>query len=195
MPIKEINARLPMKTIRRMISHEEIRLLLDFAEQDGGLRNLTDVVKLISNAGIRSGELCRVRWADVDFDRRRLGVVEGEGFCKRSVPLGPKTSQMLEVRREREPEAEYVFGKSRWSFLPRVSQQLRTVSNRVDLSGVTLYLFRRSFLERLFLSGASRESFVIFGAWRSPLCTTMSILTTDHHFEVAARDQARIEEL
>jgi len=132
MPIKEINARLPMKTIRRMISHEEIRLLLDFAEQDGGLRNLTDVVKLISNTGIRSG--------------------------------GPKTSQMLEVRREREPEAEYVFGKSRWSFLPRVSQQLRTVSNRVDLSGVTLYLFRRSFLERLFLSGASRESFVIFGA-------------------------------
>jgi integrase len=195
MPIKEIKPRPPMKTIRRTVSHEEIRLLLDFAEQDGGLSNLTDVVKLISNTGIRPGELCRVRWTDVDVNRRRLLVVDAEGFCGRSVPLGPKTCQMLEVRREREPEAEYIFRKSRPAFLPRVSQQLRTVSDRIGFSGITLHLLRRSFFERLSLSGASRESFVIFGRWRSPLWTTESILTPDQRFEVAACDQARIEEL
>ena len=63
------------------------------------------------------------------------------------------------------------------------------------LFGNVSYLFRRSFFLRLFLSGASRESFVIFGAWRSPLWTNSSILTTAKHFEAADRDQARIEEL
>jgi integrase len=192
MPIIETNSPPPMKTVRQMVSREQIRLLLDFAEQDERLRNLTDVVKLVSNTGIRPGELCRVRWADVDPNRRRLLVVDAKGFCGRSVPFGPQTCQMLEVRRERGPKTEYIFGKPH---LPRVSLQLRTVSDRIGLSGVTLHLLRRSFFERLSLSGASRESFVIFGGWRSLLWTTRSILTTDQRFEIAVRDQARIEEL
>lgn len=125
-----------------------------------------------------------------------MRVVNEEGICIRSVPFGPKTCQMLEVRRERGLKREYVFfNKSRLAFISCLSHQLRTVSDRLGLSGVTLHLLRRSFFARLFLSGASRESFVSFGASRSPLWTTRSVPTADQHFEIAARDQARIEEL
>lgn len=62
MSIYESNSRPPMKTNRHELSHEQIRRLLDFVEQDENLRNLHEVVKLVSNTGIRPGELCRVRW-------------------------------------------------------------------------------------------------------------------------------------
>jgi integrase len=72
------------------------------------MRDPHEAVTIISNTGIRAGELYSLRWADVDVRRRKL-VVNANSFYERSVPFGPKTPQILELRREREPEAEYVL--------------------------------------------------------------------------------------
>lgn len=97
------------------------------------------------------------------------------------------------MRRERGQEAEYILDKSHRGLLDRVSHQLRTVCNRFGLAGVILHVLRRKFFARMTNSGASLDSCMIIGGWRSPM-TTKVILGIDDRFMIAARDQARIEE-
>jgi integrase len=111
----------------------------------------------------------------------------------RFIPFGPKTLQILGLRREREPEADYVLGNSPQRILRRLSHQLRIVCDRIGLSGVTFHILHRMFFARL-ASGGRLDSCIIIGGWSSHSVATKSILSMDDRFKIAARDQARIEE-
>jgi integrase len=179
---------------RYALSNDQLRQILDLLEKDKGMRDLREVVTIISNTGMRTGKLCQLRWADVDFHHRRLTLANTMSAFERYVPFGPKTLQVLKVRRERGPETKYILGRSPRAFLYRVSHQLHTVCDRIGVSGVTLHLLRRTFFARLVDSGASLDSCMIIGGWKSLSTMTMFIGGTDDRFKFAARDQARIEE-
>jgi len=104
-----------MKSAPRSLSDEQLRRLISRTKEDQRLRDLHDVVTVISNTGIRAGELRALRWADIDLHKRQIILNEGK-TGKRPMPFGPKTLQVLAARREREPESEYVLGS-----LPGVS--------------------------------------------------------------------------
>ena len=131
------------------LSHDELHRILDLLEEDHSMPDLREVVTIILNTGIRAGELCQLRWADVDVHRRRFVVVNAKSPSIRSIPFGPKTLQILEARREREREAEYVLGNSPRRFLHRVSHQLRTVCASIGVDGVTLRVLRCTFFARM----------------------------------------------
>ncbi|MBB5343808.1 tyrosine-type recombinase/integrase [Tunturibacter empetritectus] len=179
---------------RYALSNDQLRHIFDLLEKDESMRDLREVAAIISNTGIRTGELCQLRWADVDVHRRRLILANTMSAFERYVPFGPKTLQVLEVRRERGPEAEYILGRSPRALLHRVSHQLRTVCDSIGVSEVTLHLLRRTFFARLVNSGASLDSCMIIGGWRSLSTMTRLIPGTEDWFKFAARNQARIEE-
>lgn len=158
------------------------------------LRDLRDAIVIVSNTGIRPWELRKLRWADVDTRERKLAVADMTSASKRFVPFGEKTLQMLQSRRERYPEAEFVLGKSPRGLLRRVSRQLRTVCEGIGVRGVTLRVLRHTFFLRMACAQASTESIRAIGGYKLP-SVLRSFLTEDHRFEMAARDLARIEEL
>jgi hypothetical protein len=139
----------PMKIAPCTLSHDQLSRIMDLLEKDQSMRDLHEVVTILSSTGIREGELRRLRWADVDFHGHKLVIVDSKGSSVRSVPLRPQTIQILEMRREREPAAEYVLGKAPRGFLDRVSRQFRSVCDGIGVSGVTLHLLRRTFLANL----------------------------------------------
>jgi integrase len=150
------------------------------------------MVVIISNTGIRPGELRELRWANVDVHRRMLVIEAAMNPRIRYIPFGQKTLQILEARRDREPEAEYVLGKSPQVLLRRISRQLRTVSESIGVSGVTLRVLRHTFFHRLCFSGASPESMRMIGGYSWPFWR--SHLSPDRYFEIADREQARVEQ-
>jgi integrase/recombinase XerD len=55
------------------------------------------IVMMLYSTGMRRGELCRLKVADVDSDRRVIHIHQGKGSKDRDVPLSPK---LLETLRE-----------------------------------------------------------------------------------------------
>lgn len=174
------------------LSQSQLRRILELSTEDPTLRDLHDVAVFISNTGIRLRGLRELLWTDIDLQGRKLVVADLKNACMRSVPFGPKTLQMLQSRREHHPDAEYVLGESPLGLLRRVSRQLRTVCEGIGVRGVTLRVLRHTFFLRL--AGWNVESCRTFDGNKLP-SVWRSFLTEDQRFKMAARDQARIEEL
>lgn len=83
-------------TAAAFLSTEQVRLLLTAAEQraaQGGLpaRGLRAAVHFALHTGVRKGELCGLRWRDLDLDTRRLTIA-------RSFKAVPKSGQPRHLR-------------------------------------------------------------------------------------------------
>lgn len=157
------------------------------------MRDLHDVCTILSNTGIRIGELRELGWASVDLQKRQL-VVNPKTFYMRTVPFERKTLQVLEARRDRQPESEYVLGESPHRVLDRISRQLRTLSVVVGVSRISLNVLRHTFFTRLFNSGASILTLYVIGGYRSYGHLLKSFVSPERRYEIAVRDQARLEE-
>jgi integrase len=193
MSLQQSTSTWSMKTARHTFSSDQLRTLCNCVKKDEHLRNLHEVITLMSNTGIRAGELRDLRWVDVDVLGSRLVVNAGSAYM-RSVLFGPKTLQILEARRAREPKTEYVLGKSPRALLACISRDLRIVCDATGISRVNLHDFRISFFERLVLSGASYHSFMILRGSRMPYLPTKNIVSLDKLFKMASLDQAQVEE-
>ena len=84
----------------RVLRDDELSALLDDPRPAGGddspaIRSRDDaVLELLYGSGLRVSELCALRPADIDLDRRRV-VVWGKGSKQRVVPLSAPTVEAL----------------------------------------------------------------------------------------------------
>jgi site-specific recombinase XerD len=84
----------------RVLRDDELSALLDDPRPTGGddtpaIRSRDDaVLELLYGSGLRVSELCGLRPADVDLDRRRV-TVWGKGSKQRVVPLSPPAVEAL----------------------------------------------------------------------------------------------------
>jgi integrase len=99
----------------------ELSRFLGFVADD----DLYPLLRVAATTGLRRGEVCGLRWADVDHEagritvRRQLGVVNGKlafsertksDHGRRSIDLGPKTVHVLRAHRRRQLEARLAMG-------------------------------------------------------------------------------------
>jgi integrase len=94
-PIRNVHA--PGKIIRkvRFLTEDEVALLLKDAPAD-----LRTAIIILSNTGIRLGELWALRWIDIDFRNSQIWIRAYDGFVPkgrrdRSVPLNEKTLRVV----------------------------------------------------------------------------------------------------
>ncbi|MCU0310004.1 MAG: tyrosine-type recombinase/integrase [Acidimicrobiales bacterium] len=82
----------------RVLRADELDALLDppaTVDPSPALRSRDDaVLELLYGSGLRVGEVCALRPADLDLDRRRI-TVRGKGSKERVVPLGAPTVEAL----------------------------------------------------------------------------------------------------
>jgi site-specific recombinase XerD len=153
------DARLP-----HVLRADELHVLLDepssasVARDDPALRLRDDaVLELLYGSGLRVSELCGLRCADVELDRRRV-VVWGKGAKQRQVPLSvPSVSAIegwLEVRSERAgPDAgESLFVNSRGR--PLTPRDVRRLLDRRSPTPTHPHALRHSFATHLLDGGA-----------------------------------------
>lgn len=140
---------------------ESVRRLNAALDAAGG-SVLADACRLALHTGMRVGELCGLRWRDVDAAgrvitvRQAVGRAEGGAYIKapktggsaRRIPYGPQVAAILD-RREREARAArlafgapwdgglFVLGDAAggWASPDRVSGQFHTVAGLLGLKG------------------------------------------------------------
>lgn len=107
-PAQNIKAyREPEKAIRHL-SDEEVRGLLECAPDD-----LKKVITFLLLTGLRYGELCHLKWSDIDFRRKQVIIQpkpdwNPKNFKKRIIPMHPIIHEILSGL-PRHDDLEYVF--------------------------------------------------------------------------------------
>ena len=102
-------------------SVEDVQRLVAAAEAEDAI--LATAIALAATTGARRGELCALRWSNVDWERRRIRIDQSLTVIKREASLGPtKTHQrrdvaideglvvLLEGRRQAQREAAQACG-------------------------------------------------------------------------------------
>jgi integrase/recombinase XerD len=97
--VSKLNDIADRRYLRRALTEEELRRLFDVAETEG--RTLW--YSLAFWAGIRRGELSRIRWGDVDFEAATLTIRRGKAKREDVIPLHPEL--VLALQRARPSKA------------------------------------------------------------------------------------------
>ena len=121
-PTREVS-RLPEKNERvRFLTEEEIQKLLNTCETD---RNLHDVIVMALLTGARQGEICKLTWSNVHFQKGIVTFPETKNGEPRSIPL----SQLLEDLLNRRLRSR-LSDKGDWVFPAEKSEGPIDVSHR-----------------------------------------------------------------
>lgn len=125
-PMRRIHKIKTVKTIKEVISDEEIEKMRD------GCRNLRDlaIIDLLYSTGIRIGELVRLDIDDIDFEEREC-IVFGKGDKERRVYFDAKTKIHL---------LGYINSRSDTN--PALFVTLDAPYNRLKISGIEIRLRR-----------------------------------------------------
>ncbi|MEZ6055065.1 MAG: tyrosine-type recombinase/integrase [Planctomycetaceae bacterium] len=143
------------KRLPVVLSVMEVRLLID------GCTRLRDklLMSLMYGAGLRVSEVCRLRWSDLQFDRRAILVWQGKGQKDRIVVLPESLLELLQKLRAAAGASEYVFpseGERAGRYVSARTVQ-RAVSSAAGLAGiernVTPHSLRHSFATHLMEAG------------------------------------------
>jgi len=137
-----------------VLSTEQIDQFIRIANADPSLHITRDVVLVLSETGIRAGELCELRVSDVDVANNRLFIpgTRSEGRC---VPLSPRALSALQSLLARHPRSAFVLGEEPSRLLRRVSLSFRKISGQIGATGQSLHCLRRFFAKRLASGGIS----------------------------------------
>src|SRR5919202_1509572 len=126
--------------------------------QKGNKRNLA-IVQLLRHTGIRVGELCNLRVADIRTSERKGSVLvrSGKGDKDRTVPLNHDVREALEAYLKVRPESadDHLFLGQRGEPLHTDGVQLivRKLARRAGLQGVTPHVLRHSFAKHVLDAG------------------------------------------
>lgn len=168
-PCRKIRVRRSESSEQRALSRAEQEKLRLAAEDS---RDLPALLSLYT--GMRLGEVCALRWTDIDWEKRTITVRRTvqrvarmnprEGECRTLLMIGaPKSAHshrvlpvpefVLERLRAMAAEtgmSEYVFSRTKHAAEPRtIQRQFQSLMMRLDVNGVHFHTLRHSFATRL----------------------------------------------
>jgi integrase len=195
-------------------TRQELKRLLEACASDH--QDLGSLIYLAATTGARRGELCGLRWADVDLDLATLtiarsisdanqivSVKDTKTHQARRIALDPTTVSVLRVHRqhvqERAIEAgarlspvAYVWSQDLDAATPyrpdRITGAFRTLRDRLDMSHVTFHSLRHFTATTLAASGVGIRTIAGRLGHANPGIT----LRTYAHFLDAADREAAI---
>jgi integrase len=125
-----------------VLTLEQVRALLDATRNQPAYCDLHDAARIMLRSKIRPGELARLRWTDFQFGLRVMRVKQRKAGVFRSTILDPETVALLQSRRDRAKDTEFVMG----SFPERVIGQFCRLAKMLNFPECGLDVLRRTAL-------------------------------------------------
>ena len=97
--IPKLDERKDRRRVRRPLADDELARLLEVAEQHG--RKAWYMAAVM--AGLRKGDLQRLKWADIDFKAGTITVTDGKAKRTDVLPLHPQLADELKQLRQNHP--------------------------------------------------------------------------------------------
>lgn len=113
------------------LSPEQFVALLDAIDADEN-RKVALLMKLAMFTGMRKGELLKLRWQDVDFERGFINIRESKGGVAQSIPMNEEARQVL-ANIEPIDSSEYVFPGQGAKQLQNIQVPINRIKKRAGL--------------------------------------------------------------
>jgi integrase len=147
-------------TTQSLNKSQLIKLIKIMGEnKDKGLLQYRDfiIIWMFATTGLRRAELANLKWTDIDFENRVLGVFQKGGKFK-VIPITDKTIEYLLKYKENTRKSEFIFtptenNKTKELNKPMSDDSLMKIvlkyTNQIipDVKGLTPHSFRKTFIE------------------------------------------------
>ena len=166
----------PPKTdtkITPSLTDEELQRLIKVCQGKGFVERRDEaLVRLMTETGIRAGEVIDLKVSDVDLARGLVVVTRGKGAKGRIAPIGPKTALALDryIRlRRQHAEADntqlfvgaHIKTFSYWG----LARTLRMRAREAGIEGFHLHLLRHTAATRWLAAGGSEGGLMAVAGW------------------------------
>ena len=129
----------------RYLSHEEFKKLLKAIKDD----EFKLLVKLAAYSGLRSGEIIRLQWSDIDNPEGHIRVSSRQKNRTESrIPISPKIRAMLDLMPEPHTGKVFRFNSVEW-----VSHKFKAYATDTGLEDTRFHDLRHTFGSWLAMSG------------------------------------------
>jgi integrase len=112
------------------LNPEQLTALLEAIEQDPNLQ-AANFMKMALFTGMRRGELFRLQWQDVDFDRGFIHLRNPKGGQDQKIPLNQGARELLE--RHPRTDSSYVFPGRGGNQRTDINKQVRRIKEAAGL--------------------------------------------------------------
>ena len=141
---------LPENSVKyRTLSAEEERKLLSCCAP-----HVREMVVFAINTGLRSGDIYRLRWEDVDFPNKQLHLIVKKTAKPLELPLNDDAMGVLRARQAVRRGLYIFYNPDTGSAFLNLKTGLKGALRRGGLTGITWHTLRHTFASRLLLSGA-----------------------------------------
>lgn len=175
-PVATVQPPTPDEVVRDVVTKQEITALFQVCERGNGFEGRRDaaILRVFLGTGCRLGELAGMRVTDVSPDHRRIRVM-GKGRRERDLMLPPEAitalDRYLRVRRRHSAAHSLMLwlgatGKGALSD-NGVVQMLRRRCRDAGIRQLHPHLFRHSWRHYAQMSGASDDTLMTLGGWRT----------------------------
>ena len=141
-------------SLPKVISQEEVALILNACSN---LKHRA-MLSILYGAGLRRGELLRLRIEDIDSKRMMIGVKNGKGGKDRMVPLSPVMLEMLRAYYRVYRPAHYLFeGQYGGPYAERSIELVlkKAVADAGIQKNINLHMLRHSYATHLMEAGTN----------------------------------------
>ena len=147
-PLRSIRMPAQGKSRERRLLPGEYKRLQRAARDYGG--DISDIIRIAIETGMRRGELAACRWEDIDFRARTIHLAQTKNGEARTVPLSKSATRILLRLRPKEKAKGPVFSFTR---ADTITQAFGRVCDKAGIEGLTLHDLRHEAVSRLFEAG------------------------------------------
>ena len=167
----------------RYLSEKERKDLLDACKEVD--QELYEIVVLALTTGMRKGEIEKLKWIHVDFERQSIRVVDPKNGESRVVPLVGSALKLLEAKHEI-AKTPYVFAELRQK--DRLHKRFKQAIALAELEDFRFHDLRHTAASYLAMSGATlSELSDVLGHKTLAMVKRYSHFTTEHNKELVQR--------
>jgi len=112
------------------LNPEQLKKLLEAIEADDNI-HAKNIMKLALFTGMRRGEMFKLKWDDIDFDRGFIHIRAPKGGSDQKIPLNDAARELLEAHpREK---SEFVFPGRNGRLRVTINQEVNRIKDRAGL--------------------------------------------------------------
>ena len=141
--------------------------------------HLQPVIQFALATGLRKGNILGLRWAQVDFGRRQLGVHPDQAKSGRAIgiPLNALAMQVLNGCRGQHPEVVFTVEGRPYRWIDHRTWQ--TVCQKAGLLGIRFHDLRHTWASWLAQAGVDPQHLKTLGGW-----STLAVVERYSHLNV-----------
>lgn len=112
------------------LTPEQLARLLKVLDEEENIQ-IANIMKLVLYTGMRRGEVLKLKWSDINFEREKIIIREPKGGVNQTIPLNEKAKEII-INNPR-TESEFIFPGKNGKQRVDIKRQVNRIKEKAEL--------------------------------------------------------------